>query len=279
MMKQLLLSCLILVLVHLTAYPQNLWVYSFNGGIEIRSASGWKPAELYQRLSPSDSIRFGINASISILDRKNDKLYAIQKNHVASVEELLNEVSRHTNKQPKSVVSYLWQSLTGKNTGNEFRSSAGVVYRNDDVNYALASAVASSTSTFPVDFTLLDRETGCSVNETATVGNSALIQVNNHSAQDLFINVIDVDANGNMVPCIPVTSAQIMTQLFIPANSEVLLDSFPIVFTEPRGEDTLILVASPELFDAGVVVNALKTGKGTTRKIDVGVFKVRLTIR
>lgn len=278
-MKRFLFSLILLPLLAFSGHSQNLWVYSFNGIVEVWSSSTWKPVELYQKLSPADSIKFGGNSSISILDRKNDKVYAIQKPGINSVNDLIKEAGIRSKKQPNTVISYLWDSLTGKNNGAEYRSSAGVVYRDNDVSYAIASAATNATSTLPVDFTLIDRETGYSIGEMAFVGNSALIRVNNHSAIDLFVNIIDVDAHGNITPCIPVTSAQIMMQLLIPANSEVLLNSFPIVFAEPRGEDKLILVASPEWFDVDVVVSAMRSGQGTSKKVDVGVFKQRLIVK
>lgn len=278
-MRRLFISLLSLCLLSFTAQAQHLWVYSFNGNVQIRSAAEWKPVELYQKLSPEDSIRFGDNASLSILDRKNDKIYALQKPGTNSVASLIKEASLRSKKQSKSVISYLWNSLRGRNSAEKYRSSAGVVYRDDDVNFALATAVTNSVSALPVDFTLIDPETGSPIEGTAQVGNTAIIRVGNHSSMDLFVNVIDVDAYGNMAPCIPVTSAQIMTQLLIPAYSEVLLDSFPIVFAEPRGEDTLILVACPEWFDIDKVVSALQNSNGTCREVEAGVFKQKLILR
>ena len=271
---------LIVITVSLSSKAQDLWVYSTNGRVEIYSAASWSPAETYRKLDLTDSIRFGANSSVTLLDRKNDRIYAIQKDGCHSVQSLVSDAQKRSNKQSKDIVSYLWKSLRGKNSDDEFRRPAGVVYRNEDVNAVIANAVITRSSALPVEFDLLDEKTGYSIGEMATVGNSALVKVKNHSSQDLFVNLIDVDVSGNIAPCIPVSSAQQMMQLFIPAGAEVMLDSFPIVFAEPRGEDKLILVASPDLFDINAVIagiNEKNLSAGNNK--EVGVFVHRLMVK
>lgn len=278
-MKKFAVSFLFLTILSFHLQAQNLWVCAFNGSVDVCSDSGWKAVENYQKIYPTDSVRFKSGSSLSILDRKNDKIYAVQRAGVHLVASIVDEEGLRCKKQSPGLMSYLWNSLRGKTDAAPFRSSAGVVYRDENIDLAIAGAVLNSTSTLPIGFTLINKESGNPVEDIANVGDIALFRVENHSAMDLFVNVIDVDSNGNFAPCIPVTSAQIMTQLLIPANSDVLLESFPIMFSEPRGEDHLILVASPEWFDIDAVINAVRTRKGTSDKIDVAVFKLRVLVK
>lgn len=279
-MKRYLTPFILFILLPTIGRAQNLWVYSFNGSVETNSSKEWRPAEIYQSLSLSDSIKMGAYSSISILDRKNERIYAIQKDGVNSVPDLIKEAGTRNKKQSRSVISYLWGSFAGKNDVGDYSNSAGVVYRNSDINAAMAYAIENLSGSIPVEFALIDRGTGYSIGELALVGNTAVILVKNHSNLDVFVNIIDIDACGGIAPCIPVSSAQSMTQLLIPANSQVLLDSFPIVFAEPRGEDKLILIASPEWFDVNAVVKALKEKQfQVNTSIKAGVFKQRLMVK
>lgn len=277
-MKRILLTSVMLLMAPLVVKAQNLWVYASNGSVEVFSEGAWCVAEPYKHLAPTDSVRFGVGSSITILDHKNDRLYAIQKEGSHQVDTIVQEAKARSKKQPKGVISYLWDSLRGKNSADEYRNPAGVVYRDDDINAAIANAVIAMTSSLPVEFELMDEENGSVVGEVAPAGNIAIVKVKNHSLLDLFVNVIDIDANGMITACIPVDSAWKMAQLFIPAGSEVLLNSFPIVFTEPKGVDELILVASPEWFDIDAVVANMKNGKASAKKVDVGIIMQRLIV-
>lgn len=279
-MKRALLSLFLLVSLQINsqAQKQSLWLYSVNGEVEVFSSSGWSKAVMYQSLSKKDSLRFGAYASASILDRDNDKLYAVQGKSAESVGDLLQEAEKRSKKQTKGFVAFLWESLRGMNDSNAFRISAGVVYRNDDVTLALASAVAGATSSLPVDFAIIDSESGNTVDDAVSIGQTAVFKVNNYSSMDLYVNILDIDAEGNIAPCIPVSSTQTMSQLLIPANSSVILSSFPIVFTGPKGIDKLILVASPEWFDVEALVNAVQNGDSVDKQIDTGIWKKYLRV-
>lgn len=260
------------------AQKQSLWLYSVNGEVEVFSSSGWSKAVMYQSLSKEDSLRFGAYASASILDRDNDKLYAVQGTSAKTVADLLREAEKHSKRQNKGMVSYLWESLRGKNDANAFRNAAGVVYRDDDVTLALAGAVAAATEGLPVDFAIIDATTGKVVDESVSIGQSAVFKVNNYSAMDLHVNILDIDTVGNIAPCIPASSAQTLSQLLIPAYSSVVLSSFPIVFTGPGGIDKLVLVASPEWFDVDALVSAVQKGKGVDKKSAVGISEKYLRV-
>lgn len=276
-MKKILFTILALLAAD-AAGAQNLWIYSVNGQVELFSRTGWEAATSFRKLDLADSLRFGADASVSILDRQNDKLIAVQGEGSQCVRTLLSQAQARSQKQPRAFVSYLWSSLQGNNSADAYRRSAGVVYRDDDVHAALASAVLSMQSSLPVEFDFLDAQTRRPLGEAAPEGRVFVVRVTNHSATDLFVNLIDIDANGNMAACIPVSSAREMAQLLIPAGAAVVLDSFPLVVTGPKGRDDLILVATPGCFDIEAVIAALQSGKTTTGKVDAGVFKRSLTV-
>ena len=278
-MKKTILFTALILFFFFPSPAQNLWVCSSNGSVEVYSKGTWGDVVPYQKIALTDSICFGTGSSITILDRQSEKLLSIQKVGTHCVKSLVSESKLRSRKLSMDVFSYIWSSLRGKNNIEKYQKAAGVVYRDDDINASIAGAVVLGTANLPVELALFDGETGQTVEDSVSVGSFALAKIMNHSDSDLFVNMIDVDTNGTMSVCFPVTSVQQITKLLIPAGSEVILDSFPIVFTEPRGVDQMVLVASPEWFDIDSVVQCLKTGKTTHKKLDVGVFKQRLIVR
>lgn len=256
-----------------SAAGEDLWIYAINSSVELYH-SQWQAAKPLQKIALTDSLRFGENASVTLLDREKDRLYAVQGIKSQDVNTLVNEARGRKQTGDPSLVQFLWESARGNNSGDKFRHSAGVIYRDKDINVALASVIQSMDGNLPVEFELIDQESGEKIGETATIGQTALIKVKNYSALAIFVNLIDIDATGNISPCIPVSSATQMGQLLIPVRSEVILTSLPIVFTEPQGRDELILIASPEYFNIYAVVEALKSHRTTSLKVNAGVFKL-----
>ena len=264
----------------ITSLAQDLWIYSTNGNVELLEKTSWSIIMDYHKITMSDSLRMADGASVTILDRKNEKLYAIQVAGTYCVRELIENVQSNSKKQSKSVISYLWNTLRGKNNTDEYRHAAGVVYRDDDVNRRIANAVRSGASQIPVSFELLQCSTFSPIGgDTVSIGQTAFFRVFNPSKNDLFVNFIDIDALGNVSSCIPVTPVQQATQLLIPAGSVVILDKFPIRFSEPKGVDTLILVASTQVFDIDSVIRYLAESENATSSTEVGVYQLNVSVR
>lgn len=265
-------------LVCTVATAQNLWVCSSNGKVEINSGAGWKVPVEFQKLSPADSLRFAPNSSLSILDRKNERVFSVQRRGVCVVADVVNDAPRQNNKQQKGLFSYLWDSLRGRTADSEFRGAAGVVYRDNDINTALAGAVLRGDNSLPVYFELVDAETGRVLEGKAMAGDYANVLVRNNSSVDLFVNLLDFDCEGSISVCLPVTSATVLAKLLIPAGVTVLLDSLPILFGEPVGTDTLVLIACTDPFDPEAVANSLRDGNATDREIQAAVVKMKVAV-
>ena len=255
------------------ADAQSLWIYSTNGRVELRSRSSvWKAVNGICGISPSDSLRMSPNSSVTILDHDSERLVAVQKVGTFEVRKLLEGSRKNNDGALKKLVSFLWNSLRGEVNADGFRTSAGVVYRDNDVNSAVADAVRKGRGSLNVDFELLDENGRAIAERSVRIGEQAFVRVHNNTGCSLFVNLIDKDSQGNCSACMPVNSYTQLTQLLIPPYSDVLLDSFPIVFGEPKGKDKLILVASPTIFDIEQVVYCLENNQYTSStKVETGI--------
>lgn len=246
---------LLLLLVSSSTFAQKLWVYSVNGVAEKKEGSEWIALQRTDKLSTSDYIRTGKTSSLAILDRSSNKLYSLQSESPVTVKMVIDSQQKNPS-LAKEFVSYLWKSVNGK--GQSEAKSAGVVYR-DGSN---ASMIANSLTKYKVAVTLLNAETGEELGDVIKIGQRALIKIINYADIPLFVNVIDVDADGNMAACIPVTDQSYLPQLMVPANAEVLLSSFPIEFSHPAGIDTLIPLAWHEPYNVDSVIEKITNVSG-----------------
>lgn len=188
-------------------------------------------------------------------------MYSFQGETPATVK-LIIESQQKNPSLSKEFISYLWKSINGK--GSSDIKSAGVVYRDRDN----ASIVAQNLTKYKVDIVLLSAETGDELGDVVKIGQRAIFKITNFADIPLFINVIDVDSAGNMAPCIPITDQSFLPQLMVPANSEVVLNSFPIEFSHPEGIDTLIPIAWPDPYSVESVANHIKNVQGHIIRVE-----------
>lgn len=269
----------IFLLLSLPIMAQNLWVYSTNGNVEVFSNAAWAPIMSHHKIALSDSLKMGDCASATILDRKNDKLYAIQATGTHCVRDLIKNSNGAAKTHPKGVISFLWNSLRGNNDIEDFRHAAGVVYRDDDINRRLARAIRCNSSHIPVSFDILESDSLCPIVDSIEVGKTTIFRVSNQSQYDIFVNIIDIDAAGRVSSCIPVSPIQQMTQLLMPSGSVVVLDKFPIRFSEPKGPDMLILIASLEVFDVNSVIEHIGEESIISDFSEIGFYKLTVNVK
>ena len=271
-MKRVIFLFSFLLFVH-SAYSQSIWLYSANGHVEHFGESGnWQAVgEGVIGLMPIDSLRMYEHSSVTILDSGKDEIYAIQKVGSYSVSDLVCSLKKQKKHTAKELISFLWSSFRGGSEIDKFRSSAGVVYRDTDNSAAIAESIRHGEGNLKVEFELLrdDIKTpfGCAVR----AWDYAYIKVVNYTHETVFVGLIDIDSNGLISNLLPVGSARQMSKLFIPPYSEVVLDSFPIVFSEPLGTDQLVLVACVEYFDMERVIEALKMNRGCRNNAKIGI--------
>ena len=242
-------------LIGSNAFAQKLWVYSVTGSAEKKDDSSWVSLQRSDILSLNDAIRTDRTSSLTILDRSNNKLYSFQSETPMSVKDVISSQQKNPS-LAKEFISYLWKSVNGKT--QEGAKRAGVVYRDRDN----ANLIASSLTKYKVDIKLLDSESGNEIGNVVKIGQRALFKVRNYANIPLFVNVIDMDAAGNMAECIPVPDESYMPLLMVPANSEVILNNFPVEFSHPAGVDTLIPLAWHEPYDVKVVIENIENISG-----------------
>lgn len=267
----------------------NIFVYAVNGTAEKKVAGKWVALAKRAELSENDIVRVNKGASLSIIDRGAEKIYATGEVAEKSVSAIIKEQA--SGSASGQFVSHAVKSLFNGGTDNISHQAAGCTYRGDVVESDIAKAILSkkseedlrlnvdnAKSDFGIAFDLVDRTTGEVVNS-ATVGREVYFRVKNNSAKMLYVNVLDVASDGQFAECLPVDDAQTLSHLLIPSNCVIDLYDYPIALTEPVGTDNLILVASEVPYDLRQVTRylSMKNLKADSKQ-QIGVYGKTIAI-
>lgn len=286
--------CLILLLLTLlcgaTGSAQSLYVYATNGTVErLEDGKQWKSLAKAVPLDPKDVVRTQTNGSLTILDTERRKVYAVQSPRPAAVSALLSNQMSRGRSYTKEAFSAMTKALFGRNdvSMQAYRTKGGVTYRGDNVEEQLAAwlhahlrgagALTAVGSDYDISLHTLSpssRRSSRSVN----VGGSMLLLVENNSDEALYVNVIDVDADGVWSVVLPMDEAGTMAFTLVPPHSSVELP-WPIEFFEPKGTDSLILLAHTEPYNLQHVIDLYTANPSTDCAVKAGVSIAPVQIR
>lgn len=287
-MKKLIIAALLCICE--MAGAQNIVVYNVTGSAEKQEGSSWKPLTRREVLKETDVIRVSQNSAMNLLDKNDSKLYAVKQTGAKKVSAILAELK---SKQGSVAVKYgehIAKSLFNGNSSTISHNAAGCTYRGATVENDMArtlafkqannalTGISNGTSDYDVRFDIMDRTADTTL-KNVFVGKEAYFRITNNSDTDLYINITDINADGELYDCMPIDEGMTQSHLLIPANSTVDLKDFPIAFGAPAGTDHLILLAYPEPFDLRVINKALLTpGLTSAKSCKMGVFNKSVAI-
>lgn len=281
-MKQLFFA-LFLGLAQLVS-AQNMMVYNVTGTAEKQENGAWTKLTRRAALQPTDIVRVGENSALSVLDRGTSKVYAIKQSDAKKLSDLISAVQNNQSSANAQYFDHMVSSLFNGGTATVSHNAAGCSYRGatveNDIARTLAfkkgnnalSGISNGTSDYGVKFELIDRKNG-NVLDQVYIGKEAYFRITNTSDMDLYVNILDINAEGELYDCLPVDEAMTLSHLMIPANSTVDLADHAIAFSAPAGTDHLILIAMPQPFDLREVNRMLlKPGLTGAASCQVGLY-------
>lgn len=256
-MKRLILFFLSIVLAW-TANAQY-YVYQVTGEVSVGRDGKWTDAYATQKLAPSDLLLTGDRACVVVLDRGKEKVYSFQTESPRSVEDLVKSQGAKTKSLTSEVFHGIMDSMFGRKDASmtAYNTVSGVTYRGEEEEREIAAALAAAQASSKL---LSFRLVGIDSDETLTKvkpGEVAVVEVTSHADVALYVNIVDIDSEGNMNPVMPFDEYNTMLHLFVPPHSVVKLSAHPVEFFEPLGRDQLILVAHPLPFDLANVLKLL----------------------
>lgn len=277
------LALLICLLPASLALFSQIYAYSCNGKVQIMRNGEWQDVFSTMELQLTDQLQTEEYGCVTVLDRTNSKLYSIQSLEANPLGFLIKNAQQKTPKLMAEYVQGIWNKLFGfedKETEG-LKTTGGVTYRGENETRDVAIGLLTQRrSYYPISCTLIDHTTNQPV-EYVREGQTIIVQINNLSDTPLYVNIVDIDADGNQSALFPFDEKQTMLNLYIPALSNVRLQQYPIAFAPAGSADRLKVVAYPMPFDLNAVLEYLQSPdihQNTTTANKIGIFQLHVSI-
>lgn len=290
-------SLIILMLtIGLCAQAASYVVYSVVG--DVKFFDGKKNVTLTARKSVTDMSKLIIDAesAVTVLDEVHSKMYSFTTPGTNTVKQLIAKAKAPKNLS-KQYLSYMVKQLFSKESKNlshpsTYMQATATSYRatskdsfllnkleaifmkrsGNSVESSLTQPQTKVESDLDVRFELISCATGLPVDRNVDVATSCYIRVTNSTDDPLYVNVLDVDANGNKYLVLPVDEAATCSHLFVPGNSTVSFKAEPFEFSEPKSKETFLLIATEEPVDFSILMNPIRGNGGSTMKS--GIYRM-----
>lgn len=254
-------------------YAQEIYVYSSTGVAEVQKGNEWSRLKKRDVLSANDVVRIGQNSSLTLLDKKAEKIYAIPQSAAKKLSQLLDELKGKQQNVTAQFFNHAMKSMFNGGADRITHEAAGCTYRGDIVENDIAKSLfakmngnslkgaTNQKTDYAITFELVERGGEKGIQNEAKIGGQAIFRVKNGSDKPMYVNVLDMDSSGETYVCLPMDDAQTMSHLLIPAESTIDLVDFPIEFTEPAGQERMVLIATEEPYDLRIVNKYLKENR------------------
>lgn len=291
-MKKSFLIALLSMLVSFVC-AQDIYVYSIIGKAEKQANGKWVALQKRDLLLLTDMIRVDNNSALSFIDRKAEKIYSISQNNGQKVSEL---IANYKSKQSyaSNFVSHASKSLFNGGSDRISHEAAGCTYRGDIIENDIAKAILAKHNGSPlgsmnnaktdyaISFSILDRRTKAELEGVVALDSQAVFRIKNSSDTPLYVNILDINKNGEKYDCLPIDDATTMSHLLIPGNCTIDLTTYPVEFSEPVGIDNLILIATEVPYDLRQVMkyfDKADASKVQSSNYPVGVYCKKIEVK
>jgi len=259
---------------------------------------GKKQTELHAsvRLKPSSFIKIEEESAVTLLDEKNSKMYSFTKKGTKTIKELINAAK--SKNLSRLYVQYLLKELTDVSNKkmvhpDSYMQVAATVFRSENnekqfvnelfnlltamgngtdcVENLLVDETSSLSTDLDVNFDLVSCTTGNVISKEVAGDCACYVRVKNRTKNPLYVNVLNIDKDGNKYLVLPMYENLSCANLFVPADCTVSFSNEPFIFPEGPSDETFVLFASEEPVNFSVLMSPIKReGEG---KMNVGTFR------
>lgn len=239
------------------------FVFSVNETVERQSTQGWQELQKGDKLLPTDNIRMSQYASLSVLDDKSKRIFTLQSTAESTMSDLMRQAQSSCSPNLARYAKTLMSIFRSGNT-EELKGSAGVNYRDANADRIVAGILRQQMTDFhnyqlSTDYRLelqaVSADNG-EICQQVSEGERVRLLVSNHSNRALFVAILDVDAGGIPQVLLPLDANDMISRMFVPAYSTIMLPQ--VISFAPQGVDHLYLIAYDEPFDMQQVLRLME---------------------
>jgi len=299
------LFLLLLALMPLSLAAQSYTVYSVVGTARWHNGKTMVPLKARKVLSAQTKLQLGEESAVTVIDEKNAKMYSFTSVGTNTVADLIKGLKGNSKNLSKQYLSYVIKQLFSDDsekmshpntymqaTATAYRSSSNDSLLLNQMGNLLASSASSVSksmedvlvdpatevdSDYDIEFELIDCITGKPLEGQIEPNTSCYLRVSNQTSELLYMNLLDIDRQGNKYLVLPMDAAATCAHLLVPAMSTVSFKKEPFVFGDEPSEETLLLMAVREPVDFSIVMDNIKTGGKSTMLVGLNrrIYQVK----
>ncbi len=239
---------------------------------------------------------------MTIIDENKQKMLSFTREGVNTVGSLVSMSSKRTRNLTKQYMGYLVKQLFSSSkkmvhpdtymqvTGTSYRAAskdslmaARLIEILNEGTAAKGSAEQqlfnsenAIASDFDVSLELVDIETGLPLANSAKRNTPCYVRVKNNTEETLYVNILNIDKDGNKYLILPMDEEATCSNLLVPANSTVGFKSEPFITPDMPSHDAFVLVATEEPVNFSIMMNPLTKGDIQQTDAKVGVARFNL---
>ena len=295
-MQNKIITILLTLLFSSAISAQTYTVYSVIGNIRIVEGKKSIPLSVRKQVNTKTRLYIGAESSVTVLDEINNKMFSFSSEGTFAVGTLVDKTRNKTKTISKQYMSYLVKQLFSDESQkmihpDTYMQVTATSYRSITNDSMLIHRIAQSlpqtgdlsieqqlcksdidlSSDMDVKFELISCDTGFEIKDYVEKNTGSYVRVHNNTDEILYVNVLDIDEEGNKYLVLPVDEAATCAHLLVPPMSTVSFKSEPFIFSEDPMKETFILVATQEPVDFSILMSPIRSGTGKSMK--TGFYK------
>lgn len=296
-MQNKIITMLLMLMFASAINAQTYTVYAVIGNARIVNGKKSIPLTARKQIDMKSHLFIGAESSVTVLDEKSNKLFFFSSEGTFSIGQLIEKASHKSKTVSKQYMSYLVKQLFSAEsqrmahpdtymqvTATSYRSTTNdsmLIYRivqnlpqaeGLTLEQQLCKSDNSLSSDMDIKFELVSCDTGFEIKDFVEKNTGSYVRVHNNTDNALYVNVLDIDEDGNKYLVLPVDEAATCAHLLVPPMSTVSFKSEPFIFSDKPMKETFILVATQEPVDFSILMSPIQSGNNG-KPMKSGLFR------
>lgn len=288
------------------ANAQKYAVYSVAGKVALEQNGKFSQLQARKYLTKASRLNIADESAVTILDESKLKMYSFTRKGTSTVGELLELSGSRTKSLTKQYMSYLVKQMFDSKAKkmahpDTYMQVTGTSYRAESKDSLLMARVAAIVgagtspagtveqqifnpanafaSDLDVTFELVDTQTGKVLPHDIAANTACYVRVKNNTQETLYVNVLNIDADGNKYLVLPMDEDATCANLLVPSNCTVGFKSEPFITSDVPCEDAFLLVATEEPVNFSILMGKIEAGRNNASKVRVGLARLNTSTK
>ena len=285
---------------------QKYVVYSVVGNAYVQQGGKYEPLSARKYVTPKSRLKITEESAVTVIDEARQKMFSFTRTGENTVGSLVSLSANRTKNLTKQYMGYLVKQLfaSGKKKmvhPDAYMQVTGTSYRAEAADSLMAARIVriAAEGTSPegsteqqlfspanlmasdmdVQLELVDMQTGRPLERAVSPNTACYVRVKNNTSETLYVNVLNIDAQGNKYMVLPMDEDATCANLLVPANATVGFKADPFITADSPSVDSFVLIATESPVNFSILMNDITPGQADGSRVKVGVARANITTK